>query len=136
MTSPKSTDPITIPAAEWGKQGEILFGSDRKAWRFTCPSCGLEQGAEDFEALGIKGEDEMHALLGYTCVGYFRRGLLGALNVVGPGERSQGAGCTYEGGVDGDVRMPLFVKAGETTKGVPVGSLVFNFAQPKGGNAP
>lgn len=118
--------PTVVPRAEWLAEGEARYGTDRRAWRFRCPSCGHVQSGQALAALGVTDWD---AFLGFTCVGYFRALLEGRGGVVLPGQRDRGVGCTYEGGDEGSgIRCPVFVQSGETSRGVPVGNFVFEFA--------
>lgn len=123
--------PKVVHAAEWRKQAELLFETpDHLAWEFECPACGQRQTGADFVALGITEHEDMNGLLGYTCIGYFRRLLVHAMNVVEVGERTQGAGCMYEGGRH-QPPLPIFVWSGERPDGTPAGNFTFNFAQPR-----
>lgn len=53
---------------EWTKEGEKLFGKDKKTWQFKCVQCGNVQTYHDFEKLGIESpEHYVH----FSCIGRF-----------------------------------------------------------------
>lgn len=119
------SQPRVIARAAWLALGAATFGNpDPKTWLFKCPSCGHVQGWAAWEAAG---EEDPASVLGFSCIGTARQ----SPNVVQIGERDRGAGCMFAGAVDQLGLIPNFVKAGETTKGLPVGDFVFDFAPPK-----
>jgi len=42
----------TIELREWLAEGELLFGPNRRYWRFVCPTCGHIAAAEDWRLAG------------------------------------------------------------------------------------
>jgi hypothetical protein len=53
---------------EFLKEGEELFGPDRKDWRFQCISCKGVQTYKDFDRLGVKNiENVVH----FSCIGRY-----------------------------------------------------------------
>lgn len=41
---------------DWKKEGERLFGPDKKNWKFICPNCGHIQSYRDFIKGGINAD--------------------------------------------------------------------------------
>lgn len=37
-----------VSQADWLAEGEKLFGTDPRKWKFKCPNCGHVQSMEDF----------------------------------------------------------------------------------------
>ena len=55
-------------AEEWVKEGEQIFGKDRKKWAFKCVNCGHVQTIEDFMKLGMT-EVEASRVVYFSCIG-------------------------------------------------------------------
>lgn len=49
---------------EWLTEGLALFGNDRMAWKFKCPSCGNVASTQDYKDAGASSTD-----VGFACVG-------------------------------------------------------------------
>ena len=68
------TESNNIGFEEWIKQGEALFGADKKLWRFVCPCCGHVQTIADFIELCdlevIEGEFDCQVAY-YACIGRY-----------------------------------------------------------------
>ncbi len=64
-----------IPLKDWLAEGERLFGTDFKKWRFKCPNCGHIQTIEDFLELKknniIKSDFDVGKVVYYSCIGRF-----------------------------------------------------------------
>lgn len=64
-----------IPVKDWLAEGERLFGTDMKQWKWKCPNCGHVQSIADFlelKKLGIiKAETDVGTLVYYSCIGRF-----------------------------------------------------------------
>ncbi len=64
-----------ISVKEWLAQGELLFGADKKQWKWKCSNCGHVQSIADFlelKKLGIiKKEVDVGTLVYYSCIGRF-----------------------------------------------------------------
>jgi hypothetical protein len=56
---------------EWTKQGEQLFGKDKKQWKFICPSCGNIQTIQDFIDLKENGVSIDPQTAFFSCIGRF-----------------------------------------------------------------
>lgn len=107
----------TISEQEWNGQGEALFGADRMAWRFVCPSCGHVASVADWKAAGAPAE-----AAAFSCVGRW----------VGGNEAFGGPGtgpCNYAGG--GLIGLnPVRVERGVGLDGIDRGATpVFEFAE-------
>ena len=101
----------TLTEDEWNAEGERLFGTDRRQWRFICPSCKHVATVKDWEDIGAPFE-----AVAFSCVGRWIKGPVGKI-----GGNMQP--CDYAGG--GLFKLnPVHVirnEAGETTR-------VFEFA--------
>ena len=72
---------------EWLVEGREKFGTDAKAWRFVCPSCGHPQSISDMISAGMP-----ESMFAFSCVGR----ALGSEKTLT--EKSAGRGCNYAGG--------------------------------------
>ncbi len=57
-----------IKYEDWIKEGESLFGKDKKKWKFACPNCGNIQSYNDFKKLGRDGL-EIESVVYFSCIG-------------------------------------------------------------------
>ncbi|MDD2826965.1 MAG: hypothetical protein PHF52_08625 [Sulfurospirillaceae bacterium] len=55
---------------EWEKQGEQLFGEDKRNWKFVCPMCGTAQSFNDLLHAGVS-EDDAQGYIAFSCIGRF-----------------------------------------------------------------
>lgn len=61
-----------IPVKDWLAEGERLFGTDRKLWKWKCPNCGHVQSMADFIELREKKVSEVDPSTAYfSCIGRF-----------------------------------------------------------------
>lgn len=103
-----------IAIEDWNAEGELLFGKDKKNWRFICPCCKHEASIQDWFDLGAKPGE-----VAFSCVGRRIKGSKQAFDESGQGP------CTYAGG--GLFRLnPIVVIDSEGRK-----SELFAFAQSK-----
>ena len=102
----------SLSADAWRAEGLARFRTrDARLWLFVCPSCGHEQSGRDYAALDLPG---YHQYLARWCVGRFNLNVPArADQVVAPGERSVGFGCTYAPGAGDDDRNPVSVDLGD-----------------------
>lgn len=86
-----------VSLVDWQREGVELFGKDPNDWRFRCPACGHVQTRQDLLDLKI---DRLliDSIVGYSCVGRWRRSRRLDPLVVDYGDMDQGSGCTYKGG--------------------------------------
>ena len=61
-----------VSRADWMDEGQRLFGTDFKKWRFKCIRCGHVQTAQDFIDLGIENWD---GVFYYSCIGRWKKGV-------------------------------------------------------------
>lgn len=70
-----STGSKDIPLKDWLAEGERLFGTDKKQWKWECINCGHVQSIADFlelKKLGIiKAEEDVGRIVYYSCIGRF-----------------------------------------------------------------
>lgn len=79
-----------ITFEEWEKEGESLFGKDKREWKFVCPNCKHIQCFNDFLKIGID-EETINNVIGFSCIGRFMKDCKGELgNKIAP--------CNYAGG--------------------------------------
>ncbi len=76
-----------VTVEEWQAEGERLFGTDKKKWRFECVNCGHVQTYEDFVKAGI---DEPVGKVYFSCIGRWTNGP----GTIGDGKRP----CNYTNG--------------------------------------
>jgi hypothetical protein len=74
-----------VDVADWDREGIALFGEDRKAWRFVCPSCGHIAKASDWKEAGAPPGSAA-----FSCVGRWLPQCEEAFTKRGP--------CNYAGG--------------------------------------
>lgn len=62
-----------ILVEDWLAEGERLFGTDMKQWKWKCPNCGHVQSIADFiELRNLKLWDgDAGAVVYYSCIGRF-----------------------------------------------------------------
>ena len=77
---------------EWEKIGTQLYGSDKKEWKFKCPSCGFVQTFNDFLKAGATKEDAQ-GMIGFSCIGRVMEDKGEFL-----GKKKKGKPCNYAGG--------------------------------------
>ena len=65
-----------IKYEDWIKEGEKLFGKDKKKWKFVCPSCGGIQTIQDFIDLKV---EEPENYVHFSCIGRFTDGCKGEI---------------------------------------------------------
>lgn len=51
---------------EWREQGEALYGTNIKDWKFQCPSCKQIQTAKEFEEANIENPQDKFF---FSCIG-------------------------------------------------------------------
>lgn len=60
---------------DWLAEGEMLFGDDKKQWKWKCCNCGHVQSIADFlelKNLGIiKAEKDVGTLVYFSCIGRY-----------------------------------------------------------------
>jgi predicted RNA-binding Zn-ribbon protein involved in translation (DUF1610 family) len=77
----------TMTIEEWKAEGLRLFGSDKLAWKFVCPSCGHQTTVKDWrDAKAPEGA------VAFSCVGRYQHadGTKAFKKAGGP--------CNYAGG--------------------------------------
>lgn len=70
----EETDDVReIQAREWLKEGEKLFGPDKRDWKFVCPNCGHIQSGRDFIELNRLGISDVEAcnVVFFSCIGRY-----------------------------------------------------------------
>lgn len=66
--APAPVVPLTFDA--WIAEGEQLYGQDRDAWQFVCPSCGNVQSIADFKRLPrFPADVDPRNVANYSCIG-------------------------------------------------------------------
>ncbi len=58
-----------ISHEEWIKEGESLFGKDKKNWKFKCPNCGNIQSYHDFKEKTSIKEENIEGVVYFSCIG-------------------------------------------------------------------
>lgn len=81
---------VTMTEDEWNREGERLFGPDRLAWRFACPSCGHVAAVRDWKDAGAS----LNAVA-FSCVG---RWSLDPKTAARSAFHGKGGPCDYAGG--------------------------------------
>jgi hypothetical protein len=76
---------------EWENTGTQLYGSDKKEWKFKCPSCGFVQTFNDF--LKFTTKEEAQGMIGFSCIGRVMEEKGEFL-----GKKKKGSPCNYAGG--------------------------------------
>lgn len=79
-------DPITMTKDEWLAKGELLFGANKRHWRFICPSCETVASVQDWLAAGAP-----ETACAFSCIGRWKGARIDAFKG-GPGP------CNYAGG--------------------------------------
>jgi hypothetical protein len=51
---------------DWKKEGEKLYGTDMKKWKFVCAQCGETQTLQDFIDNKVKNPEERFF---FSCIG-------------------------------------------------------------------
>lgn len=82
--------PVTIDLSEWHATGARLFGADRMAWRFRCPSCGHVAAVADWKAAGAS-----EGAVAFSCVGRYTGDPAAAAQAA---FRGKGGPCNYTSG--------------------------------------
>lgn len=72
---------------QWQAEAIEMFGDERMAWRFVCPSCGHVASVRDYKNAGATAGQ-----VGFSCIG----------RALGAGDehtfRKSGGPCNYAGG--------------------------------------
>lgn len=55
---------------EWEKQGNALFGKNKKDWKFVCPQCKTVQSFNDLIEAGVSNEDAQ-GVIAFSCIGRY-----------------------------------------------------------------
>jgi hypothetical protein len=76
---------------EWEKIGSQLYGSDKKEWKFKCPSCSFVQTYNDF--LKYTTKEDAQGMIGFSCIGRVMEEKGEFL-----GKKKKGKPCNYAGG--------------------------------------
>ena len=83
----------TISEADWQREGELLFGPDRRAWRFVCPSCAHIARVTDWQRSGAP-----EGAVAYNCIGRFPGSGVSPQDAATAAFGRSGGPCNYTGG--------------------------------------
>lgn len=79
--------------ADWQRQGEALFGPDRQAWRFICPSCSHIASIAEWQMAGAP-----EGAVGFSCIGRFAGSGVSPRAAASAAFGRNGGPCNYTGG--------------------------------------
>ena len=81
-----------LTVIEWTAAGRERYGTDKRAWRFRCPSCGHVATALDWQAAGAP-----EGAIAFSCVGRYDESVP-AETVKANAFKNAGGPCNYAGG--------------------------------------
>lgn len=79
-----------VPLADWHAEGARLFGEDRMAWRFRCPSCNHVALVSDWKAA-----DAPEGAVAFSCIGRYTGSAAAAAEAA---FKRNGGPCNYTSG--------------------------------------
>jgi hypothetical protein len=98
----------TITFEELLKQGETLYGKDKKLWRFKCPMCNTVQSFYDFVEAGVE-KKQIENYLGFSCIGRYNGNGKSALF----GKPTKKTGCDWSLGGLFTLHKKVIIKDGK-----------------------
>lgn len=92
-----------IKFEDWIKEGEKLFGKDKKNWKFKCPNCGNVQNSHDFKKLKV---EDIEGIVYYSCIGRWMKNCKGEIG-------NKKSPCNYTNGGLFDLSKLKVIKDGK-----------------------